>query len=300
VAAIVQFESERAVYEIYEVVGAEQHLLPDVFAEGGEEHVSNLPPFIREVHLFILQEKVKRCFMIEPMFDVRRLLVLQELNRQGTVNATAAALHLTPSAVSQQLAALSRELGCPVTEKDGRNLRITGAGRVLLAHAAEIVAQLEALQGDLERHQHGDVGIVHVGAFQTAASHIVVPAAAELSVTHPRLEVTVTQIDAPRSVQEVAAGRLDIALSVEYIDSPPFSDPRFTRLMLLQDKFQAMLPAGHRLAGRTRVALGDLRDEQWIGNIPGSPCHSRLSWWQPGWVSLLSRPWPSRQLGPTW
>ena len=207
------------------------------------------------------------------MIDVRRILVLQELQRQGTVNATAAVLHLTPSAVSQQLAALSRELGCQVTEKDGRNLRITSAGHVLLGHAEDIVAGLESLRSDLERHHLGEVGLVRLGAFQTAASQIVVPAAAALAVSHPDLELSITQIDAPRSLQELAAGRLDLALSVEYAGSPPHTDRRFSRIPLLRDEFKALLPAGHPLAGRPKLALPDLRDEPWIGNIPGSPCH---------------------------
>ena len=207
------------------------------------------------------------------MIDVRRLLVLQELQRQGTVNATAAALHLTPSAVSQQLAALSRELGCQITEKEGRNLRITNAGRVLLGHADEIVAQLEALRSDLERHHLGEVGLVRVAAFQTASKRIVVPAAAALAGTHPGLQLELSQVDAPRSFQELAAGRLDIAVSVEYIDSPPATDARFSRLPLMQDEFRVLLPAAHPQAGRPELALADLRDEQWIGNLPGSPCH---------------------------
>ncbi|HWE55927.1 MAG TPA: LysR family transcriptional regulator [Acidimicrobiales bacterium] len=207
------------------------------------------------------------------MIDVRRLVVLQELDRQGTVNAAAGTLHLTPSAVSQQLAALSREVGCQVTEKDGRNLRITPAGKVLLGHADEIVAQMEAMKGDLERHHLGEVGVVRIGAFQTASRQIVVPAAARLATTHERLEVDLSQIDAPQSLQELAAGRLDIALSVEYVDSPPTTDPRFSRLPLLQDEFRALLPARHRLAAKRSIALADLRDEQWIGSLPGSPCH---------------------------
>ena len=207
------------------------------------------------------------------IIDVRRLLVLQELNRQGTVNAAAAALHLTPSAVSQQLAALSRELGCQITEKEGRNLRITSAGQVLLGHADEISAQLESLKSDLERHHLGEVGVVRVGAFQTASKRIVVPAAAALALTHDRLEVTLSQIDAPRSLQDLLAGRLDIALTVEYVDSPPRTDHRFSRTSLLQDEFRALLPAGHRLAKKGRVELGDLREERWIGSLPGSPCH---------------------------
>jgi DNA-binding transcriptional LysR family regulator len=207
------------------------------------------------------------------VIDVRRLLVLQELSRQGTVNAAAAALHLTPSAVSQQLAALSRELGCQITEKEGRNLRITSAGQLLLGHADEISAQLEALKSDLERHHLGEVGLVRVGAFQTAAKRIVVPASAALALTHSRLQVNLSQVDAPRSLQELIAGRLEIALSVEYVDSPPRTDPRFSRIELMQDEFRALLPAGHRLAKKSRVELGDLRDEPWIGSIPGSPCH---------------------------
>jgi DNA-binding transcriptional LysR family regulator len=207
------------------------------------------------------------------VIDVRRLLVLQELHRQGTVNATATVLHLTPSAVSQQLAALSRELGCQITEKEGRNLRITDAGQVLLGHADEIVAQLEALKSDLEHHYLGEVGLVRVAAFQTASKRIVVPAAAALAVTHPRLELDLSQVDAPRSLQELAAGRIEIALSVEYIDSPPTTDPRFSRLPVLQDEFRVLLPAGHRLAASPELELAELHDEHWIGNLPGSPCH---------------------------
>jgi DNA-binding transcriptional LysR family regulator len=211
--------------------------------------------------------------MISLVLDVRRLLVLQELDRQRTVNATAAALHLTPSAVSQQLAALAREVGCPVVERDGRNVRLTSAARVLLDHAGDLFAQLELLEADLQRHHGGAFGVVRVGAFQTASSGILVPAAADLAHRHPGLELNLVQIDAPQSFLELAAGRLDIAVSVEYVNSPASADPRFARVPLLRDEFEALLPIGHRLAGQPRVALADLSDDPWIGNLPGSPCH---------------------------
>jgi DNA-binding transcriptional LysR family regulator len=207
------------------------------------------------------------------MIDVRRLRVLQEVERQGTVSAAASSLHFTPSAVSQQLAALAQEVGCPVVEREGRNVRLTSAARVLLDHAGDLFAQLEQLEADLHRHRAGDVGVVRVAAFQTAASGIVVPAAVELAGSHPRLEVELVQMDAPRSFLEVEAGRLDIAVSIEFVQSPPNTDLRFTRIPLLRDEFHALLPAGHLLARRTRLALADLRDEPWIGNLPGSPCH---------------------------
>ena len=77
------------------------------------------------------------------MIDVRRLRVLRALADHGTVAAAAQALHLTPSAVSQQLAALEREVGQPVAERRGRGLVLTGAADVLLAHAHALFAQLE-------------------------------------------------------------------------------------------------------------------------------------------------------------
>jgi DNA-binding transcriptional LysR family regulator len=211
--------------------------------------------------------------MITGMLDVRRLRVLQELDRLGTVSATASTLHLTPSAVSQQLAALAREVGCAVIERDGRNVRLTSAARLLLDRAADLFAQLEVLDAALQRYQSGDVGIVRVGAFQTASSGIVVPAAADLARSRPGLELQLVQMDAPESFRDLAAGRLDVAVSVEYVNSPASADPRFARTPLLHDEFQALLPRNHHLAAAPRVALADLRDDPWVGNLPGSPCH---------------------------
>ena len=86
-----------------------------------------------------MAETVKLFYVI----DVRRLRLLRELDNRGTVAATAAALHLTPSAISQQLAALSREAGVTLLDPVGRRVRLTPAAKVLLRHADEIFAQLE-------------------------------------------------------------------------------------------------------------------------------------------------------------
>ena len=83
------------------------------------------------------------------MIDARRLRVLREVAQQGTLAAAADALHLTPSAVSQQLAALEREVGQPVIERNGRGVRLTGAAEVLVGHANVVLAQLEAAAADV-------------------------------------------------------------------------------------------------------------------------------------------------------
>ena len=83
------------------------------------------------------------------MLDVRRLRLLRELNRRGTVTAVAEALAYTPSAVSQQLATLEREAGVPLMERHGRRLRLTDAGRGLVEHADAVIARLELAEAEL-------------------------------------------------------------------------------------------------------------------------------------------------------
>src|ERR1700759_3150666 len=111
-------------------------------------------------------EPISRDFTI----DRRRLRVLRELDQRGTVAATATALHLTPSAVSQQLAGLSREGGAQLLEKHGRGVRLTGQARVLLAHAALVQEQLELARADLAAGRVGDIGEVRVASLSTAIS----------------------------------------------------------------------------------------------------------------------------------
>ena len=99
--------------------------------------------------------------------DLRRLRVLRELEQRGTVAATATAMHLTPSAVSQQLAGLSREVGVPLLEKHGRGVRLTGQARVLLSHAVVVHEQLERARADLAAWDEGTIGEVRIGALST-------------------------------------------------------------------------------------------------------------------------------------
>ena len=110
------------------------------------------------------------------MLDVRRLRLLRELAARRTVTAVAEALSYTPSAVSQQLAALERDAGVRLLERVGRGVQLTEAGRLLAGHADAVIARLEAAEADLARAA-GDVsGRVRVACFQTGAHALVIPA----------------------------------------------------------------------------------------------------------------------------
>src|SRR4051812_20104555 len=128
------------------------------------------------------------------MIDVRRLAVLRELHRCGTVTAAAAALHLTPSAVSQQLAALGRQAGLPLVEATGRRLQLTGAGLVLVQHADVVIHQLEKAETELRALAAGETGVVTVGAFPTAINGLVIPAMRALTRSRPAVRLHVRDL----------------------------------------------------------------------------------------------------------
>src|SRR5262245_36236565 len=146
------------------------------------------------------------------MIDVRRLHTLRELADRGTIAATAQALHLTAPAVSQQLAALEREVGHQLTEPDGRRLRLTGAAHVLLGHADVIFAELERASAALTAHDRTAVGTVRVGAFATALANLLAPALPELSATHPGLRITALESEAPDCFERLVRREIDLAI----------------------------------------------------------------------------------------
>jgi DNA-binding transcriptional LysR family regulator len=204
--------------------------------------------------------------------DLRRLRVLRELQQRGTVSATAVALHLTPSAVSQQIAGLARDLGVPLLEKQGRGVRLTGQARVLLSHADAVQERLELARADLAAWEEGVVGEVRVGALSTAISALVAPCLARLRDERPRLQLRVSETDPPDALTRLDAGDLDIVLAADFRDAPAPGDPRYHRVDLLTDRMDAVLPEGHPLARPHGLRLESLSGQPWVASDVDNPC----------------------------
>ncbi|MFE3516405.1 LysR family transcriptional regulator [Streptomyces sp. NPDC059166] len=207
------------------------------------------------------------------MIDARRLRILRAVADHRTVTAAAAALYLTPSAVSQQLAALEQETGHRLVERGARGARLTPAGEILLTHANAVLAQLERAEAELADYGAGVAGTVTVAAFATGIGLVLAPAIAALSLTAPGIRVRVQDAEGDASVPMVLDRQVDVAVAVEYRGAPGEDDRRLTRVPLYAEPFDAVLPAGHRLAGQERVAVADLAKDAWIGPYPGNPCH---------------------------
>ncbi len=204
--------------------------------------------------------------------DLRRLRVLRELQQRGTVSATAQALHLTPSAVSQQLAGLAREVGAPLLERSGRGVRLTGQAKVLLSHAVVVQEQLERARADLAAWDDGELGEVRIGSLSTGISALVAPTFTQLDQTRPGIAIRIIESEPPAVFTELDAGELDVVVSSDYQDGPPRHDPRYHRVDLLHDPLDAVLPLGHPLAQPRGLRLETLAAEPWVSSAPRDPC----------------------------
>ncbi len=204
------------------------------------------------------------------MIDLRRAQVLRVVDQVGTVTGAARLLHLTPSAVSQQLRTLARDVGVDLLVPDGRGVRLSPAAHTLLRHADDIAERWEAARAELLDEAGRPPGALAVGGIPSSLDMLVGPAVAELTRTEPRMRVRIREVETADAFETVLSGALDIAVFVPNQDCPPTDDPRFEQNHLLEVPQDLLVPAGHPLAGEPGVTLDRAAHEPWILPAPGS------------------------------
>jgi len=178
------------------------------------------------------------------MLDVRKMDLLRELARLGTIAAVARARFCTPSAVSQQLSALEREAGVQLIRRSGRGVELTAAGADLADRTEPVLALLEQAAAALAASRTDLAGELRIGAFQTAVRTLLPAALVALGTEHPRLELRVTELDPAQAPDALRAGVLDIALVHEYDYVPAEPDPALRTEPLLDERMFLASAAG--------------------------------------------------------
>lgn len=211
------------------------------------------------------------------VLDLRRLRLLRELSVRGTLSAVAAAAGYTPSAVSQQLDVLAREVGTPLLAKAGRGVRLTEAGQHLVAHAEVLLAAEEAARADLSQlaATPGQLaGTVRAAGLQSAVRHLLVPAMAVLRAEHPGVDVQLREAELEQALPELHLGGLDLCVCDEY-DGQPRPRPAGVAVeVLLREPLRLVLAPGHPLAASAPpVPLEALSDQVWVSSAVGTGHH---------------------------
>lgn len=202
--------------------------------------------------------------------DLTRLKALRELAARQTITAAAEALFLTPSAVSQQITQLEEELGQMLTERHGRGVRLTQAGRVLVEHVDRILRALDEAKSDLAAMRDEIGGNVRVAAFASAAAALMPPVMLALRQGFPRLQLTLVELEPSQGLAAVNSWNADIAIVDDVSLRLASVEKTVEQTDLLDDGLYAILAPTHPLADRHSIALEELKDEQWALDSAGS------------------------------
>ncbi|MHA7685036.1 LysR substrate-binding domain-containing protein [Cupriavidus sp. PET2-C1] len=210
------------------------------------------------------------------MLDVGKLRLLRELSQRQTMSAVADAVCITASAVSQQLSNLEHEAGVALIERYGRGVRLTPAGKNLVAYADRVFAVLEEADAELSR-MHGVLsGTVKIAAFSSTAVSLMPRIVTDLRDKHPALNIHLHDFEPAEGLAALRSWRIDLALIDDMFMSAPTDVGSIERHYLFTDELYAILPSGHRLSTSRTVQLCDLASENWALNAHTSAYYQAI------------------------
>jgi len=206
------------------------------------------------------------------MLDVRRMRVLREVALQGSFSAAAEALSYTQSAVSQQVAALERETGARLVERNARGIRLTDAGEALVRHTDSVLAHLADAEAELEAIAGLRGGRLRLASFPTAGSTLVPLAIAMFRQKHPAVELTLAEAEPEECVPLLKSGELDVALIFEPNGVTEEPGSGLDSIHLLTDPMYLALSRQHPLVDKPKLKLKDLASDPWVNPTVSCAC----------------------------
>ena len=208
--------------------------------------------------------------------DVNSLMTMSIVMRTGSFAAAARELGYTPSAVSQQMAALERSVGIRLFDREPRSVLPTEAAHYVRQRSEQVIDLLGQLEIDLARLGAGETGRLRVGTFDSAGGPILGQAMARFLIRRREVEITLDEGEPYELFPRVADGSLDLALGFQY-DLVPRDFPANLRLTeVMTEELRIVAPRKHRLSAKGSVRLEDLRGETWVAHREETPSHHCL------------------------
>ncbi|QIS06137.1 LysR family transcriptional regulator [Nocardia brasiliensis] len=201
------------------------------------------------------------------MLNPWRLRLLSQLDTLGTVRAVAQAASMSPSSVSQQLAVLESETRTRLLERTGRRVRLTPAGLLLARRARALLDHMDTVEAELRGLGDEPVGLIRLGAFQSAIHSVCVPAVRQLAVSHPHIDVELHELEPHESMRALRVGDADIIITTtDFVEQP--LGPDIDIVPLAADPIVLVLPPGRSARGPADLAA--YADEPWAFDMPKS------------------------------
>ena len=192
------------------------------------------------------------------MLNLTQLKVLDAVARHGSVTEAAQELHYSQPSASHHLGRLEAATGAKLIQRAGRGIRLTAEGELLAGRAAEILGRVDAASVELAAHVGLRAGRVRLAGFQTVLSTLVPKAAAELSRSHPGIDLNLVDAHPADGLKMLRSGHVDIALIFRDADTPLEEEEGFRLTHLLDDPL-------YLVSDQPRQRLEDHRDSAWVG-----------------------------------
>jgi DNA-binding transcriptional LysR family regulator len=199
--------------------------------------------------------------------DPRRVLTFRAVAHERSFSRAARRLSLSQPSVSNQVAALEREVGVQLLERRPGGLRLTPEGEILLEHADVIADRFHLAETQLSGAAERQRTRLRIGALPSSLAVFVPAAIARVRDQHPDTQVTVDEGTSEELANRLASGELDLAIAYQDTTWPRAEPPGIKRHHLLHEEFMVAMAPDHRLAGRDAVNLADLRDDDWTAAL---------------------------------
>jgi molybdate transport repressor ModE-like protein len=210
------------------------------------------------------------------MLSLDRLRVLHAIATYGSVQSAAHALHVSASAVSQQIAKLEQEVDLILVERNGRGVRLTDAASLLCARADSVLATMEEIEGELDMFRSTVSGHIRISAFPTAARGLGPDLVLWLQRHHPNLHPVMTEQEPAEAFALLTRGDIDLVISQDWHNAPVALPRSLSRVALFDDVADIAVSETHRFAGRRSIRLVDVALDDWVTWPSGELCHEWL------------------------
>jgi DNA-binding transcriptional LysR family regulator len=205
--------------------------------------------------------------------ELRQIKYFVAVSDELSFTRAAQKLHVSQPPLSFQIASLETELGARLFDRTSRSVQLSEAGKAFLPHAQAVLARLDEAARHVQRVAAGLDGRVQVGL---AGSHFFGPFPkfiAQFRSSRPAVQVVLQEMTPTEQLGALLDARLDVCVSRNAMDS----DAHVSATLLWRDPVVVALPPGHALSGRKRLALGDLKDEDFVSlRLDSSPFAGNL------------------------
>lgn len=187
-------------------------------------------------------------------FELRWLTTLMVVANAGSFTLAATQLHLTQSAVSQQVAALEKWAGSQLLRR--RPVELTEAGRLLAASHDSLFSLVRHLRTDLAQLRDGWIGSVHLGGFLSVCRTIVPQAFAAYQREYPKVVLRLSQLEPGPALAALDRGVVDVAVVFDYQDLEVAGS--LEAVLVCDEPVRLAVPADHKMADRPDVHIDEV------------------------------------------